>query len=55
MKQCGRSSSVTRLVIVNGMRKWMARHVTVSPRPMGPEVTPAVARSFDAAIKARCA
>jgi hypothetical protein len=42
-------------VIRNGMPKWRARHVTVSPSVISPDVTPATARSPDGPIDAVCA
>jgi hypothetical protein len=50
----GRSNSTIRLVMVNGMPKWRARHVTSSPGPIRPLVTPATARSPECAIDATC-
>ena len=44
-KRRGRSHSVIVLVIVHVMPKWRARHVTNSPNPITPAVTPPTARS----------
>ena len=44
-KQRGRSHSMIVLVIVHVMPKWRARHVTNSPNPITPAVTPSMARS----------
>ena len=41
-----------RLVIRKGTPKCQARHVTSSPRPIEPDVTPPIARSRERAIEA---
>ena len=51
----GASSSVTLLVIVQTTPKCRARHVTVSPSPITPVVTPPIARSPDTAMDSTCA
>ncbi len=47
------SSSVILLVIVHVIPKCLARHVTVSPSPIDPWVTPPIASSPDDSIDAR--
>jgi len=50
----GRSNTVTRTVSDCQTPKCLARHVTSSPRPMSPDVTPAIARSPDLDVECAC-